>query len=1221
VAPLYRAYVYVDAISGKIIVEQQIIHTTNAPSTGATLYNGTVNITADYNGTAYQLRQTASGNGIETYTLSGSQDYTLAKDVTSSSSSFTVDSVANQAHWGAERTYDYFYTKHNRNSFDNAGGVIRSYVHYSTNYVNAFWDGSRMTYGDGDRSRGYKPLVAIDICGHEITHGITQFAAALTYSGESGALNESFSDIFGEAVEFYSKGSSDWLVGCDIGLNSCGAFRSLSNPNAYLHPDTYKGSYWYTGSADYGGVHTNSGVQNKWFYILVNGESGTNDLGNPYSVTGIGWDKAARIAYRNLTVYLSASSGFAAARVGSIQAAIDLYGAGSPEVIATTNAWYAVGVGCAFNTICYCGTSGNSQTDEWIAGVTIGSFSNTSSKSSYTFFSAKTITLVPGSTNTFQLTPGFSGSAFPEYWRIWIDYNKDNDFEDSGEMVYDAGSGSTSARSGSFVVPATVTGNTRMRVSMRYYYAPTPCMNFDYGEVEDYPVSFIQTFVDNQPPTAPVLTSSNLSFTSVNLNWSASTDNVGVSGYDVFVNGVKNNTTLLTGLSYALSGLQSGTSYSVYVTARDSSGNTANSNTLSIQTPVPDTQPPSIPVLSAPAKTTTTIDLSWTAATDNVGVTGYDVFVNGIKNNSNNLQGFTYTINGLNPSTTYSIYVMAKDSSGNVSVSSTISVTTLSIDTQPPTAPVVSSPSKAQTTIDLSWTASTDNVVVTGYDIYVEGVKNNATLLTALSYTVTGLTASTIYSIYVVARDAAGNSTNSNTLSITTMSNDIQPPSAPVLTSSSRTQTSINLSWTAATDNIGVTGYDVFVGGIKNNTSLLTGLTYTVSGLTASTSYSVYVVARDAAGNRTNSNTLSVTTLSNDTQAPSAPVLSSSGKTETSISLSWTAATDNVGVSGYDVFVGGVKNNASILTSLTYTVSGLTAATAYSIYVVARDQAGNATSSNTLSISTNAAVSETLVSSYYYVSTLENWASSSTSNCFWLNNSAWAFEGSGSMQLQSKNTTATSPSVNLSGFSQAEVKFYFTSSGIEAGKKFTISYSTGTNTYTTIATFTAAATYSGLNFANSGAYYCATVTMNATNLSSTARFRFTINGNDASDKLFIDAVTVKGRKNTTGTGNLAVLSQATKGVLTLSNNSVEKKFTTESFAVNCYPNPAGNYLRIVAPDLIRAVRIWNIAGQQMSAFRASLDNRLLDISALDPGWYLIELGINGGTVMKKFIKQ
>jgi hypothetical protein len=162
-------------------------------------------------------------------------------------------------------------------------------------------------------------------------------------------MNEGFSDIFGTAIEFYAKGAGgNWLIGENIGA----AFRNMSNPNQFSQPDTYLGTFWATGTADNGGVHTNSGVLNFWFYLLSAGGSGTNDIGSAYTVTGIGIDEAAAIAYRTNTFYLTASSNYANARTFAIQAATDLYGAGSQEVISTTNAWYAVGIGAAYSTAC-----------------------------------------------------------------------------------------------------------------------------------------------------------------------------------------------------------------------------------------------------------------------------------------------------------------------------------------------------------------------------------------------------------------------------------------------------------------------------------------------------------------------------------------------------------------------------------------------------------------------------------------------------------------------------------------------------------------------------------------------------------------------------------------------------------------------------------------------------------------------------------------------------
>jgi len=343
--PMSRQYVFVSTSTGEVLGTENLIHHADVNGTAITAFSGTQTIKTDFTGTNYRLREASRGQGVETYNLQRTTTYTntdfIDDDNTWNNVNANLDQYATDAHLGTQKTYDYYFTKFNRNSIDNLGFKLLSYVHYSTNYVNAFWDGTRMTYGDGNAT--YKPLTSMDIAGHEVTHGLTSKTANLVYSYESGALNEAFSDIFGTAIEFYTGVNADWLIGEDIGA----AFRSMSNPNAYNQPDTYLGTAWYTGSGDNGGVHYNSGVLNYWFYLLSVGGSGTNDLGNAFNVSAIGIDKAAAISYRMLTVYLTSNSQYSNARTAAIQSATDLYGACSNEVIQTTNAMFAVGVGSA----------------------------------------------------------------------------------------------------------------------------------------------------------------------------------------------------------------------------------------------------------------------------------------------------------------------------------------------------------------------------------------------------------------------------------------------------------------------------------------------------------------------------------------------------------------------------------------------------------------------------------------------------------------------------------------------------------------------------------------------------------------------------------------------------------------------------------------------------------------------------------------------------------
>ncbi len=344
--PMSRAYVYVDVATGEVIQDLQRIHDADVPGTAITGYSGSQTIIADSFSGSYRLRDGTRGLGVRTFDMNEGTSYGASVDFTDVDNFWNnvnpqMDEFATDAHFGAEMTYDYYDLVHSRNSIDDAGFQLNNYVHYDVGYYNAFWDGTRMTYGDGDGS--VTPLTTLDIAGHEITHGLTEFTANLIYDAESGALNESFSDIFGTCVEHYATPTDwDWLIGEDIGS----VFRSMSNPNAYGDPDTYFGTNWasLTGG-DSGGVHTNSGVQNFWFYLVTMGGSGTNDNGDAYSVTGQGWAVAEAVAFRSLTLYLTDASQYSDARFYSIQAAVDLYGGCTPEVQAVTDAWYAVGVG------------------------------------------------------------------------------------------------------------------------------------------------------------------------------------------------------------------------------------------------------------------------------------------------------------------------------------------------------------------------------------------------------------------------------------------------------------------------------------------------------------------------------------------------------------------------------------------------------------------------------------------------------------------------------------------------------------------------------------------------------------------------------------------------------------------------------------------------------------------------------------------------------------
>ena len=331
-----------------------------ANGTASTRYSGSRTIGTTLVSSNYVLRDLTRGNGIFTKNANHTTgsiltEFTDANNVWTAAEfhNSNKDDGALDAHWAAMKTYDYFYNKFQRNSYDNAGAAINCYVHYGTNYENAFWNSSDNILCFGDGYTNFDILTSVDVVAHELGHAVCTYTANLNYSGESGAINEGLSDIWAACVEdYYTTDKQTWLIGEDIDLRTGHvALRSMSNPNAEGQPDTYGGTYWVqtvgctpTNNNDNCGVHTNSGVLNYWFYLLCQGGSGTNDLNNSYNVTGIGLDNAAKIVYRAETTYMNSTTNYADMRASTIQAAIDLFPNNPSYITSVANAWYAVGV-------------------------------------------------------------------------------------------------------------------------------------------------------------------------------------------------------------------------------------------------------------------------------------------------------------------------------------------------------------------------------------------------------------------------------------------------------------------------------------------------------------------------------------------------------------------------------------------------------------------------------------------------------------------------------------------------------------------------------------------------------------------------------------------------------------------------------------------------------------------------------------------------------------
>ena len=340
-SPLKRAWIYVDAESGIIIAEENRICHIDEEGTAHTNFSGTQTVITDNTGAGYQSRET--GRGIETFSDAGNL-FTDADNVWEPTAGAPSE-YAMDAHFGAEVYHDMLEEDYDRNSMDDAGHLLTSNIYFNAGFNNAFWDGATATFGDGDGFT-FTHFASPEIVGHEFQHGTTEFSAGLIYNSESGALNESFSDIFGHMTDIRARGDEALYIVGEQTVISGEGIRSMSDPNIHGSPDTYGGDLW----DDFNGVHTNSGVQNHWFHILSEGETDVNDLGNAYSVTGIGTAAAAQVAMRNLLYYLTPSSDYADAGFYARQAAVDIFGGCATEVAEVVNAWYAVGVGVEVST-------------------------------------------------------------------------------------------------------------------------------------------------------------------------------------------------------------------------------------------------------------------------------------------------------------------------------------------------------------------------------------------------------------------------------------------------------------------------------------------------------------------------------------------------------------------------------------------------------------------------------------------------------------------------------------------------------------------------------------------------------------------------------------------------------------------------------------------------------------------------------------------------------
>jgi len=349
-APGYWHY-FVDATNGNVIEKYNAVDNITGFGYGVLGARQSFEIAQNEKTGAFHLFDGKRGQGVHTFDAENmdenwfnifSQWFGYTGVEVESKNKFFDDKAAVDAHVNAGKVYDYYKKTFNRNSFDDKGAKLISSVHVGESWNNAAWNGIQMMYGDGD-GKTFIPLSAgLDVIGHELTHAVTEHTANLVYKNESGALNESLSDIMGVMVE-----KKSWDLGADIYTpgKPGDALRSLKDPASIPNPlkpgEGYPDHYnkRYTGTADNGGVHINSSINNKAAYLVSDG-------GTHYGVkvTGVGREATEKIYYRALTKYLTANSDFKMMRQAALQSAEDLYGKNSKELQAVTKAYDAVGV-------------------------------------------------------------------------------------------------------------------------------------------------------------------------------------------------------------------------------------------------------------------------------------------------------------------------------------------------------------------------------------------------------------------------------------------------------------------------------------------------------------------------------------------------------------------------------------------------------------------------------------------------------------------------------------------------------------------------------------------------------------------------------------------------------------------------------------------------------------------------------------------------------------
>ena len=699
---------------------------------------------------------------------------------------------------------------------------------------------------------------------------------------------------------------------------------------------------------------------------------------------------------------------------------------------------------------------------------------------------------------------------------------------------------------------------------------------------------------DTTAPSAPTsLVSSNVTETSVDLNWTASTDNIAVIGYDIYQDTLIIATTSTT--NYSVSNLTEGTTYDFSIKAKDDAGNVSNtSNVLSITTE------------TTPANGTTTELL-------------ISEYIEGSSNNKA-IEIANFTGNSVDLSS----YSLKKATNGSGSFSSVLSLSGTLANEQ---VYVIANTSANATILNVA--DITNGTVLTFNGNDAVGLFKNDVLIDLIGNSSSSAVFAQDVTLQrkssITSPNAAYTVSEWDSLAQDTFSGlgnhfidggvvpDTTAPSTPTnLVTSNITETSANLSWSASLDDIAVTGYDVYNGATLIGST--TNLDYTVTGLQVVTSYSFSVFAKDAAGNvSTTSNSANFTTV--DLTAPSAPTnLIASNISQTSLDLAWSSSTDNVLVVGYDIL-----NGSTLIGSVTgnnFSVNSLTENTSYNFSVVAKDAAGNSTTSNaisaiTLVVPTN---TSTILSESYFESGWDSWTDGG-SDCYRYSGSR-SFEGNSSIRIRDNSgsvSAMTSQTYDLTSYDTVDVEFHFYSYSMENNEDFWLRYYNGSS-WSTVATYAR-----GTDFENNN-FYSATVTLDAAsyNFVGNSQFRFQNDASGNADHIYIDQVIITGK---TGSNSARNANNPNSVVFIRSLNTSEFDAFEDDFKL--YPNPvSGSFVNIKLQNTDSeniSFRIINTLGQIVT--KGILTNSTININSLRKGVYIIEVNDGEEKMIKKFVKK